>query len=139
MIPPPTPLREDPTVSGPYERFEGIKQTIRAQLMIPSREFKYERRENTNDGTELHTIYTSKPMKALELSVMTEDELLKLREFWTHACDQALDTVRALDHNAVVLLATGKPTKRLYRPEAKLLIFEEKGGVPREWNPDKPE
>ena len=119
----------------PYERYEGIKDSVRLQLMIPARDMKYEIRENANDSTKLHTIYQSKPMKAMELSVMTEVELLTVKEFFNRAFDDALKTVRELDIAAQEKLAEGLPSKRLYRPEPKLLVFPKEGGVPDEWHP----
>lgn len=135
--PRPTTPQKETAVSG-YARYEGIKDTVRLQLNLPSRSMKYERKPNpSDDGTELHAIYQSKPMRALELSVMTEDELLKLKEFWNHACDDALETVRELDRAAKERMERDRiPSKRLYRTRSQLVVFPaDESEVPYEWEP----
>lgn len=133
-------LREIEEMNAPYSRREGISPHVRTQLMLPGRSFKYEVKPNPTgeDGDMLHTIFPHRAMKALELSTMTERELLALKAFLNNAIDHAMQTVVELDRLANEALAEGRPSKRLYRPDPKLLIFPEGGGVPDEWEPDHP-
>ena len=107
-------------------RHATVNPRLKVSLRVGSRHYAIEQHPNELDEDhDIVFLACQPPLKLLDLTVMTTNEVEALRTFFNDLFDRAQAVTRELDEMAVRETEAGNgPYKRLYRPDPVRFDFD---------------
>ena len=107
------------TERPPRRRHDIVNPRLKVSLRVGSRYYAIEQHPNEHDEDhDIIYVTCQPPLKMIDLTVMTTNEVLELQRFFNDAFERAMVITRELDEIAERETEAGNgPYKRLYRPD----------------------